>query len=170
MGLGGQKPFSLQTANLLTLPPDPREVSLSPPEIRLPPNTAVTSSQFASADSSYQCSILNAFPNASSLLSKSKIPLALIITPYRTVSENEQPVPLVTDTVIALLQTYINPFVQFIDGENRWRCCMCNLSNEVPRMFDWGLIGIRCAISLEIAGANPNSVMVLSSCGANRVY
>ncbi|KIK56698.1 hypothetical protein GYMLUDRAFT_46999 [Collybiopsis luxurians FD-317 M1] len=140
MGLGGQKPFSLQTANLLTSPPDPRELSLPPPEIRLPPNATVTPSQFANADSSYQRSTLNAFPNTSSLLSKSKIPLALVITPYRTVSENEQPVPLVTDTVIARCRrcrTYINPFVQFIDGGNRWRCCMCNLSNEVPQMFDW---------------------------------
>jgi protein transport protein SEC24 len=32
---------------------------------------------------------------------------------------------------------YINPYVQFIDGGNRWRCCMCNMSNEVPQMFDW---------------------------------
>ncbi|KAE9406669.1 protein transporter SEC24 [Gymnopus androsaceus JB14] len=140
MGLGGPKPFSLQTANLLTSPPDPRELSLPPPEIRLPPNATVTPSQFANADPSYQRCTLNAFPNSSSLLSKSKVPLALIIAPYRTVSENEPPVPLVTDTVIARCRrcrTYINPFVQFIDGGNRWRCCMCNLSNEVPQMFDW---------------------------------
>ncbi|KAJ3806643.1 protein transporter SEC24 [Lentinula aff. lateritia] len=140
MGLGGQRSFSLQTANLLTSPPDPRELSLPPPEIRLPPNATVTPSQFANADPSYQRSTLNAFPNTSSLLSKSKLPLALVISPYRTVSENEPQVPLVTDTVIARCRrcrTYINPFVQFIDGGNRWRCCMCNLSNEVPQMFDW---------------------------------
>lgn len=139
MGLGS-KPFALQTANLLTSPPDPRELSLPPPEIRLPPNSTVTPSPLANADPSFQRSTLNAFPNTSSLLSKSKIPLALIISPYRTVSENEPPVPLVTDTVIARCRrcrTYINPFVQFIDGGNRWRCCMCNLSNEVPQMFDW---------------------------------
>ncbi|KAJ3836161.1 protein transporter SEC24 [Lentinula raphanica] len=140
MGLGGQRSFALQTANLLTSPPDPRELSLPPPEIRLPPNATVTPSQFANADSSYQRSTLNAIPNTSSLLSKSKMPLALVITPYRTVSESEPQVPLVTDTVIARCRrcrTYINPFVQFIDGGNRWRCCMCNLSNEVPQMFDW---------------------------------
>ncbi|GAW03573.1 CPII coat sec24 protein [Lentinula edodes] len=125
MGLGGQRSFSLQTANLLTSPPDPRELSLPPPEIRLPPNATVTPSQFANADPSYQRSTLNAFPNTSSLLSKSKLPLALVISPYRTVSENEPQVPLVTDTVIARCRrcrTYINPFVQFIDGGNRWRC------------------------------------------------
>ncbi|EEB88514.1 hypothetical protein MPER_13608, partial [Moniliophthora perniciosa FA553] len=37
----------------------------------------------------------------------------------------DPPVPLVTDTVIARCRrcrTYINPYVQFVDGGNRWRC------------------------------------------------
>jgi len=25
----------------------------------------------------------------------------------------------------------------FIEGGNRWKCSMCNLSNEVPSLFDW---------------------------------
>jgi protein transport protein SEC24 len=83
--------------------------------------------------------------------------LGLIITPYRSVKEGEEPVPVVTDTIIARCRrcrTYINPYVQFIDGGNRcvclisalqhettvlssWRCCMCGMSNEVPQLFDW---------------------------------
>ncbi|KAN0084376.1 Sec23/Sec24 trunk domain containing protein [Tylopilus felleus] len=139
MGMG-QKPLPLYTTNLLTSPPDPRELTRPPPEIRLPPNSCITTSPYANADHSYQRSTLNAIPTTSSLLNKSKIPLALVITPYRTVKEGEQPVPLVTDTVIARCRrcrTYINPYVQFIDGGNRWRCCMCNMSNEVPQLFDW---------------------------------
>jgi protein transport protein SEC24 len=49
-------------------------------------------------------------------------------------------VPVVKDTVIARCRrcrTYINPYVTFIEGGNRWKCPMCNLSNEVPQMFDW---------------------------------
>ncbi|KAH7910275.1 Sec23/Sec24 trunk domain-containing protein [Hygrophoropsis aurantiaca] len=140
MGMAGQKPLQLYTTNLLTSPPDPRELAQSPPEIRLPPNSAVTNSPFANADPSYQRSTLNAVPTTSSLLNKAKIPLGLVITPYRTLKEGEQPVPVVTDTVIARCRrcrTYINPYVQFIDGGNRWRCCMCNMSNEVPQLFDW---------------------------------
>lgn len=60
-----------------------------------------------------------------------------ILIPPRTIQE---PVPVVTDAVIARCRrcrTYINPFVTFIEGGARWKCCMCNLSNEVPQLFDW---------------------------------
>jgi len=121
MGMG-PKPLHLTTTNLLTSPPDPRELMLPPPDIRLPPNACITSSPYANADPSYQRCTVNAIPTTSSLLNKSKIPLGLVITPYRTVKEGEQQVPLVTDTVIARCRrcrTYINPYVQFIDNGNR---------------------------------------------------
>ncbi|TFK72080.1 CPII coat sec24 protein [Pluteus cervinus] len=140
LGVAGQKAFQLYTTNLLTSPPEPRELLRPPPEIRLPPNSCISPAATANADPSYQRSTLNAIPTTSSLLSKSKVPLALVITPYRSVKEGEEQVPLVTDTVIARCRRcrmYINPYVQFIDGGNRWRCCICNMSNEVPQLFDW---------------------------------
>lgn len=121
MGVG-QKGLRLYTANLLTSPPEPRELLRPPPDICLPPNASVSPSPFANADPSYQRSTLNAIPTSNSLLNKSKIPLALVLTPYRSVKEGDDPVPLVTDTVIARCRrcrTYINPYVQFIDGGNR---------------------------------------------------
>ncbi|KAL1704200.1 Sec23/Sec24 trunk domain-containing protein [Schizophyllum commune] len=142
MGLGGgdaYKPFQLYTTNLLTSPPDARDLVRPPPEIRLPPNASVSPSPLANADASYQRSTINAIPTSSSLLAKSKLPFGLVLTPYRSVKEDEA-VPVVTDTIIARCRrcrTYINPYVQFIDGGNRWRCCMCNMSNEVPQLFDW---------------------------------
>lgn len=158
MGLGGgQKQLQLHTTNLLTSPPEPHELHRPPPEIRLPPNSCISPSPLANADPSYQRCTLNAIPTTSSLLNKAKIPLALILTPYRSLKDGDEPVPVVTDTVIARCRrcrTYINPYVQFIDGGNRcvfpvsdficvlkfrirWRCCMCNMSNEVPQLFDW---------------------------------
>ena len=122
MGMG-QKQFQLYTTNLLTSPPEPRDLQRPPPEIRLPPNSCVSPSPTANADPSYLRSTINAIPTTSSLLSKSKLPLALIITPYRSLNEGEEPVHLVTDTVIARCRrcrTYINPYVQFIDGGNRY--------------------------------------------------
>lgn len=140
MGIAGQKGFQLYTTNLLTSPPDPRDLQIPPPEIRLPPNSCISPSPTANADPSYQRCTLNAIPTTSSLLGKSKIPLALVLTPYRSLKEGDEPVAVVSDTVIARCRrcrTYINPYVQFIDGGNRWRCCMCNMTNEVPQLFDW---------------------------------
>jgi protein transport protein SEC24 len=122
MGMGGQKPFQLHTTNLLTSPPEPRELSRPPPEIRLPPGSCLSPSPLANAHHSYQRMTLNAVPTSSSLLNKVKIPLGLVITPYRSLNDGEEPVPVVTDTVIARCRrcrTYINPYVQFIDGGNR---------------------------------------------------
>ncbi|KAH9973884.1 Sec23/Sec24 trunk domain-containing protein [Lactifluus volemus] len=136
----GQKPFQIYTTNLLTSPPDPRDLELPPPQIRLPPGACLTNSPLANAHHSYQRCTVNAIPNSGSIVGKSKIPLALVITPYRSVKEAEESVPVVTDTIIARCRrcrTYINPYVQFIDGGNRWRCCMCGMSNEVPQLFDW---------------------------------
>lgn len=118
----GQKGLRLFTTNLLTSPPEPMELRQPPPEIVLPPNSCLSQSPFANADSSYQRSTLNAIPTTNSLLNKSKIPLGLVITPYRSLKEGEDEVPVVTDTVIARCRrcrTYINPYVQFIDGGNR---------------------------------------------------
>ena len=122
MNMGGQKGLRLYTTNLLTSPPDPRELHRPPPEIVLPPNSCVSPSPLANADHTYQRCTLNAIPTTNSLLKKSNIPLGLVLTPYRTVKEGDEPVPLVTDTVIARCRrcrTYINPYVQFIDGGNR---------------------------------------------------
>jgi protein transport protein SEC24 len=124
MGVGGQaqKPYSLQTINLITSPPEPRDLEKPPPEIRLPPNASLSPSPTANADPSYHRCTLNAIPTTSSLLGKVKIPLALVISPYRSLQEGDPEVPLVTDTVIARCRrcrTYINPYVQFIDGGNR---------------------------------------------------
>lgn len=96
---------------------------------------------------------INAIPNANSLLQKSKLPLALVLSPYRSAkqptgdpaidddpNDDDAPVPVVSDGVIARCRrcrTYINPFVTFVEGGQRWKCCMCGLSNEVPHAFDW---------------------------------
>lgn len=122
MGMGGQKQFQLYTTNLLTSPPDPHELFKPPPEIRLPPNACISPSPYANAEPSYQRCTINAIPTTSSLLNKAKIPLALVLTPYRSLKDGDDAVPVVTDTVIARCRrcrTYINPYVQFIDGGNR---------------------------------------------------
>ena len=140
---GDQKQLHpIQTVNLIGMQPDVRALEAPPPPFIIPPNAAVTQSPHIQPDPSYQRSTLTSMPATSSLLNKSKLPLALVLAPYRSVreSDGDEDVPVVEDAVIARCRrcrAYINPFVTFIEGGNRWKCCMCGLSNEVPQLFDW---------------------------------
>jgi len=141
-GIPGQRGNPLYTVNVSGAQPNPNDLERPPPEIHLPPNASLSTNPKANADPSYQRSTLNAIPTTAALLNKSKLPLGLILSPYRSVrqEEGDDPVPVVSDAVIARCRrcrTYINPYVQFIENGNRWKCCMCNISNEVPQMFDW---------------------------------
>ncbi|RDA93377.1 hypothetical protein CP533_1986 [Ophiocordyceps camponoti-saundersi (nom. inval.)] len=116
------------------------ELDIPPPPIVLPPNTSVTSSPNANCPPRYVRSTLNAVPTTNSLLKKSKLPFALVVQPYGALHDDEDPVPVVQDQIISRCRrcrTYINPFVTFLDHGHRWRCNMCNLSNDVPQAFDW---------------------------------
>ncbi|KFA72368.1 hypothetical protein S40288_05588 [Stachybotrys chartarum IBT 40288] len=130
----------LYPTDLLNQPFQVSELDLPPPPIILPPNTSVTPSPDANCPPRYIRSTLNAMPTSPSLLKKSKLPFALIIQPYGALHDDEDPVPIVQDQVISRCRrcrTYINPFVTFLDHGHRWRCNMCNLSNDVPQAFDW---------------------------------
>ncbi|CCC09463.1 unnamed protein product [Sordaria macrospora k-hell] len=118
MGFGGQPQQPAQArgpvnqlypTDLLNQPFNVAELELPPPPIILPPN-------------------------------KSKLPFALVIQPYAALHDLDDPVPVVQDQVISRCRrcrSYINPFVTFLDHGHRWRCNMCNLTNDVPQAFDW---------------------------------
>ncbi|KAI6926781.1 Protein transport protein [Hortaea werneckii] len=155
MGMGGtpQPQAAQQPQTQMRLNPlQPVDVSMqgqpfhvgdldqSPPPIILPPNSSVTPSPHANCSPKYVRSTLNAMPTTSSLLKKSRLPFALIIQPYAALHDAEDDVPVQYDQVIARCRrcrTYINPFASFLDHSHRWRCNMCNLTNDVPQAFDW---------------------------------
>ncbi|KAG9126513.1 COPII subunit, partial [Ceratobasidium sp. 392] len=87
MGMGGQKGYGIHTTNIIGTFLDPNELTNPPPEIRLPPNAAIAPSPLSNADYSYMRSTINAIPTTNALLAKTKLPLALIITPFRSVRE-----------------------------------------------------------------------------------
>ncbi|KAG0272408.1 COPII subunit [Linnemannia exigua] len=131
---------SLSTVALMGAAPKVLDLETPPPTINLPPNSSITQSPHANCDPSYKRSTLNAIPNDSNLLKKSRLPFGLVITPYRSVKEGDEPVPVVTDAIIARCRrcrTYINPFVKFVEGGQRWKCNMCFTLNEVPSSFDY---------------------------------
>ncbi|CAG8444204.1 9233_t:CDS:10 [Ambispora gerdemannii] len=142
MAMNGLSQSQSHTVHLIGFQPNVRDLDAPPPPIILPPNSSVTSSENANCDPSYKRCTLNTIPATSALLNKSRLPLALVITPYRSVKDGDEPVPVVTDTVIARCRrcrTYINPFVTFVENGHKWRCNMCFLLNEVPNQFDWDI-------------------------------
>ncbi|TLD31113.1 hypothetical protein PspLS_02645 [Pyricularia sp. CBS 133598] len=130
----------LYPTDLLNQPFNVSELDLPPPPVILPLNSSVTSSPMANCPPKYVRSTLNAVPTTHSLLKKSKLPFALVIQPYAALHDHDDNVPLVQDQVISRCRrcrSYINPFVVFLDQGHRWRCNMCNLTNDVPQAFDW---------------------------------
>ncbi|KAF8935839.1 COPII subunit [Haplosporangium gracile] len=137
---GAQGIVPLSTVALMGSAPKIYDLDAPPPPIRLPETASITQSPFANCDPSYKRSTLNAIPATSQLLTKSRLPFGLVITPYRSVKEGDEPVPVVSDSIIARCRrcrTYINPFVKFVEGGQRWKCNMCYTLNEVPSSFDY---------------------------------
>ncbi|CDZ97805.1 cpii coat sec24 protein [Phaffia rhodozyma] len=140
MGIASELKYPLETVNLVGLRPDVTNIEEAPPAIRLPPGASLTPSPDAIPDYSYMRSTLNAVPTTNSLLNKSKLPFALVISPHRSLKEHDPRIPVVKDTVIARCRrcrAYIHPYVTYIEGGHRWKCPLCNLSNEVPQQFDY---------------------------------
>ncbi|KAL2351648.1 transport protein-like protein SEC24 [Cryomyces antarcticus] len=126
--------------DLISHPFNVAELDMPPPPIILPSNASVTPSPDANCPPKYVRSTLNAVPTTHSLLKKSKLPFALVIQPYTSLHDSEDPVPVAPDQVISRCRrcrSYINPFASFLDHGHRWRCNMCNLTNDVPQAFDW---------------------------------
>ncbi|KAI9315475.1 hypothetical protein BX666DRAFT_1955853 [Dichotomocladium elegans] len=148
MGINNAAPPMAQAVSLSGVRPDIAELKAHPQPIPLPPNTALTNSPYANCDPSYKCCTLNAIPSTDQLLKKSRLPFALVLAPYRTVKEDEQPVPVINDGVIARCRrcrTYINPYITFVEGGQRWKCNMCFLLNDVPSAFDYDAVAQRPA-------------------------
>ncbi|BFG04518.1 protein transport protein Sec24A [Drosophila madeirensis] len=74
-------------------------------------------------------------PETNSLLQKSRLPLGIVIHPFRDV--NNLPVIQCINIVrCRLCRTYINPFVYFVDSK-MWKCNLCYRVNELPEDFQF---------------------------------
>ncbi|EMR08401.1 hypothetical protein PNEG_03238 [Pneumocystis murina B123] len=135
--------FSLNpliTVDLIGQHPDVSDLKRLPPPLILPPNAFMTQMEKVNCGPEYLRSTLNAVPKTNSLLKKSRLPFALTIRPFIMLSDEEENVPLVSDTIIARCRrcrSYINPFSTFIDGGHRWKCNLCSMTNDVPSAFTW---------------------------------
>lgn len=88
MGQPGQS-HPLINLNLIGLQPSVPDLARDPPRPLLPQGACLSNNPEANAHHSYQRSTINAIPTTASLLGKTKIPLALILTPYRSIKEGD---------------------------------------------------------------------------------
>jgi protein transport protein SEC24 len=88
-------------SDLIAQPFHVSELYNPPPPINLPSNAAATPSEFANESSKYLRCTMNTMPASHSLLKKSKIPLAIVISPYASLHDSEDQVPVVHDQIIS---------------------------------------------------------------------
>ncbi|KAL2077699.1 hypothetical protein ACEWY4_027203 [Coilia grayii] len=119
---------SLRPVNLLQerniLPPTPT----APPE----PSLSTDLKNVNCSPDTFRCTLTN-IPQTQALLNKARLPLGLLLHPFRDLSQ----LPVITSNTIVRCRscrTYINPFVSFLD-QRRWKCNLCYRVNDVPDEF-----------------------------------
>jgi len=105
--------------------------AVEPPRIRLKQehlNTVHCSSDI------FRCT-LTKIPESSSILQKSRLPLGILIHPFKDLTQ----LPVIQCQTIVRCRscrTYINPFVYFVD-QRRWKCNLCFRVNDLPEEFQY---------------------------------
>uniref|UniRef100_UPI0037E79175 protein transport protein Sec24A isoform X2 n=1 Tax=Semicossyphus pulcher TaxID=241346 RepID=UPI0037E79175 len=128
MSLQSSTPEALRVVNLL------QERNLLPPTpIPAPTPCLPQDLQKINCNPEVFRSTLTSIPQTQSLLNKAKMPLGLLLHPFKDLSQ----LPVVTSSTIVRCRscrTYINPFVSFLD-QRRWKCNLCYRVNDVPEEF-----------------------------------
>ncbi|XP_060621274.2 protein transport protein Sec24A isoform X1 [Anolis sagrei] len=128
MGGLSLQPEGLRPINLLQerniLPPTPLQAPI--------PNLHEDIQKLNCNPELFRCTLTN-IPQTQALLNKAKLPLGLLLHPFKDLSQ----LPVVTSSTIVRCRscrTYINPFVSFLD-QRRWKCNLCYRVNDVPEEF-----------------------------------
>ncbi|KAJ8911346.1 hypothetical protein NQ315_014190 [Exocentrus adspersus] len=128
---GFNKMWGMEHCDLLQIPNILPEVKEPPPQISL--GHEVFDQANCSPDI-FRCTMTK-IPENNSLLQKSRLPLGVLIHPFRDLNH----LPVIQCNVIVrcrACRTYINPFVLFVDSK-RWKCNLCYRINELPEEFQY---------------------------------
>jgi protein transport protein SEC24 len=112
-------------------------------EQHLPPPAAVPFVAFDQGNSSPKFArlSLNNIPASSDALAATSLPLGLVLQPLAPLQEGEQPIPVLDfgetgPPRCRRCRAYINPFMTFRSGGNKFVCNMCTFPNDVgPEYF-----------------------------------
>uniref|UniRef100_A0A0A9X976 Protein transport protein Sec24A n=4 Tax=Lygus hesperus TaxID=30085 RepID=A0A0A9X976_LYGHE len=102
-----------------------------------PPRIRLSQEYFDAANCSpeiFRCT-LTKIPETKSLLDKSRLPLGVLIHPFKDLNQ----LSVIQCSVIVRCRscrTYINPFVYFVDSK-RWKCNLCFRVNDLPEEFQY---------------------------------
>jgi len=126
---GFQKMWGQESVDLL------QNRHILPPDEIIPPKPRLQAEHLTSANCSPEIfrSTLTKIPETEALLKKARLPLGILIHPFKDLSH----LPVIQCTTIVRCRscrTYINPFVHFVD-QRRWRCNLCFRVNELPEEF-----------------------------------
>ncbi|XP_006767990.2 PREDICTED: protein transport protein Sec24B isoform X4 [Myotis davidii] len=122
------QPESLRPVNLT----QERNILPATPILAPIPNLNLDLKKLNCSPDSFRCTLTN-IPQTQALLTKAKLPLGLLLHPFRDLTQ----LPVITSNTIVRCRscrTYINPFVSFID-QRRWKCNLCYRVNDVPEEF-----------------------------------
>jgi protein transport protein SEC24 len=108
-------------------------------EHHLPPPATVPFVAFDQGNSSPKFArlTLNNIPISTEALAATSLPLGLVLQPLAAQQEGEQPIPVLDFGDIGpprcrRCRAYINPFMQFKSGGNKFVCNMCTYPNDTP--------------------------------------
>lgn len=112
-------------------------------EQHLPPAAAIPFVAFDQGNSAPRFArlTLNSIPQSADALASTALPLGLLLQPLAAPHEGEQPVPVLDfgeagPPRCRRCRTYINPFMTFRSGGNKFVCNMCTFPNDVaPEYF-----------------------------------
>lgn len=128
---GFNKLWGRENYDLLQIPYILPQNKLEPPKISL--GQDFLDAVNCSADI-FRCTMTK-IPETTSLLQKSRLPLGVLIHPFKDL--NHLPV-IQCNTIVRCraCRTYINPFVFFADSK-RWKCNLCYRINDLPDEFQF---------------------------------
>ena len=111
-------------------------------ENHLPPPAAVPFLAYDQGNSSPKFARLtmNNIPSTAESLASIGLPLGLLLQPLAALQPGEMPIPVLDfgetgPPRCRRCRTYINPFMTFRSGGNKFVCNMCNFPNEVPSEY-----------------------------------
>ncbi|CAF1127607.1 unnamed protein product [Adineta steineri] len=124
--------FANNTNNIIDLLKEKSVVSPFAEEPPISPLLTEETQQMNCSPEVMRCS-LNVIPQTKDLLNKSRLPLGILIHPFKDLDS----LNVVQGTKIVRCdgcKSYINPFVTFVNN-TQWRCSICFRTNELPQEF-----------------------------------